>query len=390
MSGNAQTGPEGPSRANPDAPSGEFERRKLELEYYKARLDYRKFVLGSVFVAISIAAIPPLFQLATAVLEYVKTEQQLRIDQANKEADRQIKQQAFRDDYIKEFLSNAISQDIELRIRFAEYFTHVSTDAYKPDWAAYLKELIEHRKEIRGKIDKLEADWFKLAPRKEENLVEVEQLERNLAWAYKEVGYVERNRSVAINPRSPEAGGPVDGAGGYQARPISYSEEIVKRIRDRPGVPYPSGTTIQKKSSDQSRLGIILHTAESPDAVVALLQKGRPDLPGPLVHWAVLSDGSIAFVADEAQRVSHLGVADKGLTNSNTIGIQATGQAFSDDRQIENLIRLVADVADRWEIPTAMIFSHGEVALPPGRKSDMVQQAPAVRKMVDAVRNLRK
>src|SRR5262249_18531179 len=115
------------SDASPDAPSpAELEKQKLEFEYYKAGLDYRKFVLGSVFVAIAIAAIPPIFQLATAVLEYVKSEQQLRIDQANKEADRQAKQQAFRDDYIKEFLSNALSQDIELRIRFAEYFANVS------------------------------------------------------------------------------------------------------------------------------------------------------------------------------------------------------------------------------------------------------------------------
>lgn len=84
----------------------EIEREKLNLERYKAQLDYKKFVLGSVFVALAIAAIPPLFQLATAVLEYTKSN-----------ADRQAKQQAFRDDYIKEFVSNALNQDIELRIR---------------------------------------------------------------------------------------------------------------------------------------------------------------------------------------------------------------------------------------------------------------------------------
>jgi hypothetical protein len=74
----------------------DIEKQKIALERYKAQLDYRKFVLGSVFVAVAIAAIPPLFQLATAVLEYVKSS-----------ADRQAKQQAFRDDYIKEFVSNA-------------------------------------------------------------------------------------------------------------------------------------------------------------------------------------------------------------------------------------------------------------------------------------------
>lgn len=97
-----------------------IEREKLDLERYRAQLDYRKFVLGSVFVALAIAAIPPLFQLATAALEYVKSN-----------AERQAKQQAFRDDYIKEFVSSALNQDIELRIRFAQYFARVSTEPFR-------------------------------------------------------------------------------------------------------------------------------------------------------------------------------------------------------------------------------------------------------------------
>jgi hypothetical protein len=36
-----------------------IEREKIELERYKARLDYKNFVLGSAFVALAIAAIPP-------------------------------------------------------------------------------------------------------------------------------------------------------------------------------------------------------------------------------------------------------------------------------------------------------------------------------------------
>jgi len=63
---------------NPD-----LEIAKLELERYKATLDYRKFIYASVFAAIAIAAIPPLFQLATAVLEYVKSEQKMKLDQKN-------------------------------------------------------------------------------------------------------------------------------------------------------------------------------------------------------------------------------------------------------------------------------------------------------------------
>lgn len=169
---------------------GDLEKEKLALERLKIRLDYRKFVLGSVFVAIAIAAIPPLFQLATAVLEYVKTQEE-----------RKTQQQAFRDTYVKEFLASAVNQDIELRIRFAEYFAFVSTD--KESWTAYKDELFKRRKAIREQIDVMEKQWQQKVQAK--NYDDLEQLERNLTWAYKEVGYVERNRSVAANPRAPDA-----------------------------------------------------------------------------------------------------------------------------------------------------------------------------------------
>jgi predicted chitinase len=215
-----------------DKKTDEADRRKLRFEYYKARLEYRKFVLGSVFVAIAIAAIPPLFQLATAVLEFVKTSQQLQIDKANRDADRQTKQQEFREDYIKNFLSNALSQDIELRIRFAQYFSHVSGGAYKDDWIKYHKALVDHRDEVRRKIDGMEKGWRQIARTKEQDEVEIDRIERNLAWAYKEVGYVERNRSVAINPRAPEARPAAAPASALTADTLSQAFEQLRGRRE--------------------------------------------------------------------------------------------------------------------------------------------------------------
>jgi len=180
---------------NSQASQANLEREKLELERYKSRHDYKKFVLGSVFIALAIAAIPPSFQLATAALEYVKSN-----------ADRQAKQQAFRDDYIKEFITNALNQDIELRIRFAQYFARVSTEPFREDWIAYLNDLRGVRNEIRMQIDKMEAEWRLKTQAQQREEADIERLERNLAWAYKEVGYVERNRSAAGNPRAPEPG----------------------------------------------------------------------------------------------------------------------------------------------------------------------------------------
>lgn len=191
---------------------------------------------------------------------------------------------------------------------------------------------------------------------------------------------------------------PVPGSSGtlgstVGARPISFAQEIVDRVLAAPGVPYPADAHPTSHAGDQSRVAIILHDAIAGDGSVAILRSGRPAepglaaMPGPLAHWVVQSDGKIAFIADETEKAIHVGRADRDLSNSNTIGISVTGlDALSNDRQTENLVRLVADVADRWGIPTNMILSHAEVAVPKGRKSDMLQQTPAIRQMVDLVR----
>ncbi|HEV2828240.1 MAG TPA: N-acetylmuramoyl-L-alanine amidase [Pyrinomonadaceae bacterium] len=168
--------------------------------------------------------------------------------------------------------------------------------------------------------------------------------------------------------------------------PIGYSDEIVARILKRPGVPW--GSHVPDHNPQGNIVAIILHTSSSPDNIVEVLRNGRPGLQGPLAHWLVKSDGKIEFIVPETVRAMHVGRTINGLTNSNTIGVEASGiPAFANELQIENLVRLVADIADRWGVPTNMILSHAEVANPPGRKNDMLQQAPAVRQMVEAVRS---
>jgi hypothetical protein len=191
----------------------------------------------------------------------------------------------------------------------------------------------------------------------------------------------------------PGSSGSSTSGGAQRAQPISFTQAMVDRIRNAPGVPYPTDVQPVPHLGDARRKAIILHDAIAGDGSVALLRdgmSGQPGLPGPLAHWVVQSDGTIAFIADETEKANHVGNADRGLSNFNTIGISVTGlSALSDDRQTENLIRLVVDVANRWGIPTNNILSHAEVALPRGRKEDMRQQAPAIREMVDAVRKSR-
>jgi hypothetical protein len=168
-----------------------LEAQRLELERYKAKLDFRKFMWGTVVAGVTIAAIPPLFQLATAYLEYIKSE-----------AARAMQAQQFRDGYVKDFLNTALNQDIEVRIRFAKYFSSVSSD--KEGWARYLGDLTVLRDAKRSEIDLLEQAWQKLTDQPRADANEVNKAKRHLDWAYSEVGYLVPNRSTISNPRAPD------------------------------------------------------------------------------------------------------------------------------------------------------------------------------------------
>jgi GH25 family lysozyme M1 (1,4-beta-N-acetylmuramidase) len=163
------------------------------LERYKATLDFWKHIIVGGLVAITIAAIPPVFQFATAKLEETK---------AN--AERSAKQEQFREDYVKSFMEKGLDQDIELRLRLADYFASVSPPELKEGWVDYRTRLEDKRKDVRNEINDLEKKWRALASVPNSNQGDIDELERKLTWDYKELGYVERNRSVSTNPRLPE------------------------------------------------------------------------------------------------------------------------------------------------------------------------------------------
>ncbi|MGL3111935.1 hypothetical protein [Bradyrhizobium sp. BR 1432] len=100
------------------------EQRQFEFDRYKARLDFWKFVLGSVVAAIAIALIPPLFQYGTAYLEQRKGETFLR------------------NEVIRQFVSSALDRDIENRIRLAHYFARVADTPFREGWDEYHRNLV--------------------------------------------------------------------------------------------------------------------------------------------------------------------------------------------------------------------------------------------------------
>lgn len=107
--------------------------------------------------------------------------------------------QQFRDSYVKVFLNTAHNQDIEQRIRFAKYYSSVSSE--KEDWTKYLSDLTELRNTKKVEIDSLEQAWQKLSDQPRADANEVNKARRHLDWAYSEVGYAAPNRRAISNPR---------------------------------------------------------------------------------------------------------------------------------------------------------------------------------------------
>lgn len=126
----------------------------------------------------------------------------MKAEQDNKRLERDQKAEELWENNIKSFLTEAVNQDIELRLRFADYFSFVSSESSHDKWQAYRDNLKAQRDEARNDIDRLESEWVLENNRPKKDFERIARIQRNLEWRYREVGYVERDRSVSINPRA--------------------------------------------------------------------------------------------------------------------------------------------------------------------------------------------
>jgi N-acetylmuramoyl-L-alanine amidase len=90
-------------------------------------------------------------------------------------------------------------------------------------------------------------------------------------------------------------------------------------------------------------------------------------------HYLVGRDGTIWQLVDERKRAWHAGASRWGAdtdVNSSSIGIELDNDGYEPfpDAQVAALLALLADLKERWRIPTANFVGHGDVA--PGRKVD--------------------
>lgn len=90
-------------------------------------------------------------------------------------------------------------------------------------------------------------------------------------------------------------------------------------------------------------------------------------------HYAIERDGTVYQLVDERMRAWHAGKSRWGAdtdVNSSSIGIELDNNGHEPyaEPQVVALLALLADLQDRYHIPSANFVGHGDIA--PGRKVD--------------------
>jgi N-acetylmuramoyl-L-alanine amidase len=123
---------------------------------------------------------------------------------------------------------------------------------------------------------------------------------------------------------------------------------------------------------------VILHHT-SDDTVDQALRTLADPLRSVSAHYLIGRGGNIIQLVDERARAWHAGESRWGADtdlNSSSLGIELDNNGFEPfpDVQIASLLRLLADIKERYRIPTANFLGHADIA--PGRKVDPSRYFP--------------
>ena len=125
---------------------------------------------------------------------------------------------------------------------------------------------------------------------------------------------------------------------------------------------------------------IVIHQTEMESAEAALKVLHSQNAQGRVsAHYLIANNGKLYQLVEDKQRAWHAGVGSwQGITdiNSVSIGIELdnNGSEPFEERQILSLIRLLADLCTRFNIPRDAIIGHADLA--PARKSDPSRHFP--------------
>ncbi len=124
-------------------------------------------------------------------------------------------------------------------------------------------------------------------------------------------------------------------------------------------------------------LVILHHTSD--DSVAQALRSLSDPLREVSAHYLIGRDGRIIQLVDERARAWHAGESKWGADteiNSASLGIELdnNGREAFPEAQIAALLRLLADIKERYHIPAANFIGHADIA--PRRKVDPSRYFP--------------
>ncbi|WP_316802616.1 N-acetylmuramoyl-L-alanine amidase [Pedobacter nototheniae] len=117
---------------------------------------------------------------------------------------------------------------------------------------------------------------------------------------------------------------------------------------------------------------IIHHTAQ--DSLAQTIKTFTLTRTGTSAHYVIGRDGKVVQMVNDYLRANHAGVSKWGKDtdlNSSSIGIEMDNNGTTDiwtDAQINSLIKLLATLKKKYNIPTANFIGHADIA--PKRKPD--------------------
>jgi len=148
------------------------------------------------------------------------------------------------------------------------------------------------------------------------------------------------------------------------------------QITPRANVPY-----IERPSPnfDERRPNFVVMHHTSNDGAEHALSTLTDPLRRVSAHYLIARDGAIYYLVDELARAWHAGKSYWGGSrdlNSASVGIELdnNGEESFTEPQIESLLTLLADIRERYKIPTANFLGHGDIA--PARKADPSARFP--------------
>lgn len=157
---------------------------------------------------------------------------------------------------------------------------------------------------------------------------------------------------------------------------VALSALAVAACAPLQALPPRAGVPVEVRPSpnfDERRPNfVILHHTSNDDASQALFTLTDPERKVSS-HYLIGRHGTIYYLVDELARAWHAGESywggDTDL-NSASIGIELdnNGDEPFAEAEIESLLALLADIKERYAIPTANFLGHGDIA--PGRKVD--------------------